>query len=122
MLQWHCLQGRTAMKSRTLLLSAFLLACAVAWTPSQAAAEKDAIGVWWWNGPSVTNSTVCAERFAFLKKNGVTEIYFCTPFELSHKQIAAFVRQARGNGMRVAWLNGDASWIRPECKGFDEVF
>ena len=80
-------------------------------------------GVWWWRGEDAANPAEAARRMEFLKKHAVTEIYFCTDLkEERQADVRRFVKAARGQGMRVAYLNGDVSWIRPGNRGFSETF
>ena len=78
-------------------------------------------GVWWWRGEDVKNVKVFSKRLQFLSSRGVDEIYLCVDLKKFSKETRSFVKAARAKGMRVAFLSGDVSWIRPGNRGFAEV-
>ena len=110
---------RVGVASKVLYAAVFLAVCLFA----GAASAQTTKGVWWWRGEDAANPAEAARRMEFLKKHAVTEIYFCTDLKEERQADGrCFVKAARGQGMRVAYLNGDVSWIRPGNRGFSETF
>lgn len=110
---------RVGVASKVLYAAVFLAVCLFA----GAASAQTTKGVWWWRGEDAANPDEAARRMEFLKKHSVTEIYFCTDLkEERQADVRRFVKAARGHGMRVAYLNGDVSWIKPGNRGFAETF
>ena len=109
---------RVGVASKVLYAAVFLAVCLFA----GAASAQTTKGVWWWRGEDAANPAEAARRMEFLKKHAVTEIYFCTDLKKERQaDVRRFVKAARGQGMRVAYLNGDVSWIRPGNRGFAET-
>ena len=109
---------RVGVASKVLYAAVFLAVCLFA----GAASAQTTKGVWWWRGEDAANPDEAARRMEFLKKHSVTEIYFCTDLKKERQaDVRRFVKAARGQGMRVAYLNGDVSWIRPGNRGFAET-
>ena len=109
---------RVGVASGVFHATVFLAVCFFA----GAASAQTTKGVWWWRGEDAANPAEAARRMEFLKKHAVTEIYFCTDLkEERQADVRRFVKAARGHGMRVAYLNGDVSWIRPGNRGFAET-
>ena len=110
--------NRVGVASGVFHATVFLAVCFFAGTASAQTTK----GVWWWRGEDAANPAEAARRMEFLKKHAVTEIYFCTDLkEERQADVRCFVKAARGQGMRVAYLNGDVSWIRPGNRGFAET-
>lgn len=95
--------------------------CTVLLTLAGVAASHESVGVWWWNGRQLDDSSAYGVRLDFLHANRVTEIYFCAELSSPTDRLSAFVRTAAEKGMRVAWLAGDVSWIFPENDGFERT-
>lgn len=85
--------------------------------------KNGSLGVWWWDCRTGIGEDKYKPRLDFLQNNHVTEIYlWVNPSQMSNDNLANFVREAGARGMRVAWLSGDASWIREDNTGFETFF
>lgn len=79
--------------------------------------EQDAsvIGTWWWNFNEISDSALCSRRLAFLKENGVNEIYFYGYYMLDEadgrKALHDFVVRANADGMCVSVIYDDPTTI-----------
>ena len=83
--------------------------------------DAHTLGVWWWSLADI-NSTAGDMYLDFLAKNKVSEIYLCVDQmgnSVSVSSVKAFVKKAKQNGMRVAALAGDVSWINAGNSGFE---
>lgn len=111
---------------RRLLLWLMLL-CALS-TGARAQTQVDfctgegTLGVWWWDSTYLRNEEAVTQRLNFLGENQVDEIYLCAGPTNNKAALRAFIQRCGEAGMEVVCLNGDASWILPESKGFAQWY
>ena len=76
------------------------------------------IGTWWWNSTGLGLEETVGPRLEFLRDNQVSEIYLYAGPTNNKATLRGFIRRCGEEGIRVACLNGDASWIDPGSSGF----